>query len=404
MPEVLRVIARMNLGGPARHVIRIEPRLAARGWRSHLVTGRVADGELDLLDEARDAGLRVSVLPELGRAPHPLRDLAALAGLRRLLSADPVSVVHTHTAKAGLLGRLAAGPLRPRDRPRPRLVHSYHGHVLSGYFGPLMSAGYAALERRLAARTDALVAVSERVRDELLHEHRVGRAEQFRVIPPGIDPARTAADREAGARLRSQLGVGPDEPLAGWVGRYADIKQVPLLLAAWAARRSSRGRLLLIGAGPEEPRVRQLCAGRDDVHLLPPRRQLGAIYGALDLFVLPSRREGLPQAVVEARAAGLPVLASDVGGLAELVRDGVDGRLLPPDAQPAWTRALDELLGADELRRRLAAASAARPPLGHEPEQVAARLADLYDELSAPRLEPGAVGGHAARPCGTSPS
>jgi len=411
VPELLRVIARMNLGGPARHVLRIESGLRERGWRSHLVTGSVEPGEIDLAHEARAAGVSVTLLPELGRALHPARDLRALAGLRALIVARRPALVHTHTAKAGTLGRLAVGS----DPRRPLVVHSYHGHVLTGYFGATKSAVFRAVERRLARRSDALVAVAARVRDELLQQHGVGRPEQYRVIPPGIDPARTAADARAGAALRRQLRVPDDEPLAGWVGRYAPIKRVLALLDAWAARGSSRGRLLLVGAGEQHDAVRARAATLRGVQLLPARAQLGAVYGALDLFVLPSRSEGLPQAVVEARLAGLPVLASAVGGVPELVAHGRTGLLLPPDDRRAWADALDALLGRDAQRAQLAAGSAAEPLAGHTPDAVAAALASLYDELLAARsgsaraasarpfakqaLETDAAAGHTAASC-----
>ncbi|GJM22239.1 MAG: glycosyl transferase [Planctomycetota bacterium] len=408
MPEVLRVIARMNLGGPARHVLRIEAGLRARGWCSHLVTGCVGPGEVDLTHEARDAGVSVTVVPELGRALHPTRDWRALQRLRALIAERRPELVHTHTAKAGTLGRLAVG-LRGRAH-RPLLVHTYHGHVLAGYFGAATSGMFRSVERQLARRSDALIAVATRVRDELLQQHGVGRAEQYHVIPPGIDPTRTAADARAGRSLRRQLNLPDDEPLAGWVGRHTAIKRVDALLDAWSARRSSRGALVLVGAGEQLDAVRERAASLRGVHVLPAQQQLGAVYGALDLFVLPSRSEGLPQAVVEARSAGLPVLASAVGGLPELVVHGRSGLLLPPDDMPAWAAALDELLGGDARRHALAAGSAADPLVGHSPDAVAAQLAALYDSLLArrlarrptsrePALETIAAPGHAARSC-----
>ena len=379
MPTVLRVIARLNMGGPARHVVRITAPLAERGYRTVLATGHVADGELDLLHEAEAAGLDVRRIPSLGRDVRPLADLSALRVLRRLVRSVRPDVIHTHTAKAGVLGRLAASACRPR----PLLVHTYHGHVLEGTFGPRASFAFAALERRLAPRTDRLVAVAAEVRDELLRDHRVGRPDQYVVIPPGIDEVRTAADREAGLMLRRQLSVSDGALLVGCVGRLAPVKDVARLLATWcAARPDARdpsAKLLVVGAGSCAPALREQVAGRPDVIFEAPRAELGAVYGALDVFVLPSRAEGLPQVLVEALSAGIPVIASAVGGVPGLVRDGVDGLLVPRDAVEPLAASLRRVLSDSALRVRLAAGARRRS----FPEMTAAAVADQLASLYA---------------------
>ncbi|MCB9897165.1 MAG: glycosyltransferase [Planctomycetes bacterium] len=385
MPTVLRVIARLNMGGPARHVVRITAPLAERGYRTVLATGHVADGELDLLHEAEAAGLDVRRIPSLGRDVRPLADLSALRVLRRLVRSVRPDIVHTHTAKAGVLGRMAASALRPR----PVLVHSYHGHVLEGTFGPRASFAFAALERRLAPRTAALVAVAPEVRDELLRDHRVGRPGQYAIIPPGVDFARTAPDPRAGAELRRALDVPEGAVLVGCVGRLAPVKDVARLLAAWEAcrpePRDPSARLLVMGAGPCEDELRARAAGRPDVLFERPRAELGAVYGALDLLVLPSRAEGLPQVLVEALAAGVPVIASRVGGVPGLVHHGRDGLLVPRGDVAPLAEALSSLLGDAALRARLAAGTRGRSFAEMTADAVAERLAALYAGLLAER-------------------
>lgn len=381
MPELLRVIARLNLGGPARHVLRIDEPLRRRGWHGVVVSGRVAPGEVDLTDELRDAGVEVVRLPDLGRSLSPAADRRALAALADLVAARRPALVHTHTAKAGVLGRLAAG----RVDPPPARVHTFHGHVLGPPFGPLAARAFALVERRLARRTDRLVAVAPEIRDELLQRWRIGRARQWAVVPPGIDFERVRPDPAAGRALREGLGVAPDQVLVGYVGRLDAVKDVDALLDAWPAA-GPRARLVVMGAGPDRERLAARLHGRADARLLAPRKELGAVFAALDLLVLPSRAEGLPQILAEALSAGVPVLATAVGGVPGLVRHGVDGRLVPAGDGRALATALAELVADDARRQDLARAAQARDLGELTADAVAGRLAALYDQLVSARV------------------
>ena len=381
MPEVLRVVARLNVGGPARHAIRVAAPLAARGWHTLLVTGHATADEGDLADEARAAGLELQRLPELGRALSPLRDYSAWRALRRQIEARRPAVVHTHTAKAGVVGRLAA--LRASLPAPPALVHTYHGHVLDGYFPRPVSAAFRRIEAGLARRTDRLVAVSRSVRDELLRRHLVGRPEQWVVIPPGVDFERTAPDRQAGAELRRSLGLQDGDVLVGCVGRIVPIKRLDLACEAWAAaaRERPRAHWLVVGDGQRGAALRARLATLPRAHWLPPRAALRDVYGALDALLLCSDAEGLPQTVVEALCAGLPVLATAVGGVPELVADEVNGLLVPRGDVAALAAALRRLLSDATLRARLGREAAAIDRAPHAAAAVGGRLADLYDEL-----------------------
>lgn len=379
MPELLRVIARLNMGGPARHVIRVTAPLRCHGWRTILATGCVEEGEADLIEEAREAGMRVHVIPELGRAVRPRQDFAAAMALRRLVREVKPAIVHTHTAKAGVLGRWAAGALHPA----PGRVHTYHGHVLSGYFGSLTSRAFALTEACLARRTDKLIAVAEAVRDELVDEHHVGRRDQYAIIPPGIDAQRTAPDKLAGAALREQLGVRPDELLVGWVGRLEPVKNLPLAVEAVALARAAGAplRLLVVGEGSGQQAARDQLSGLPGALHLPGRAQLGDVYGALDVLLQSSRREGLPQVLVEALEAGVPVVASAVGGVPELVRHGVDGLLAEADSAQGLAAALTRMATEPEVRLAMGVAARLRPRPQMMAQAVAARLAEVYAEV-----------------------
>lgn len=402
MRELVRIVTRMNIGGPARHVIRIDAPLRRRGWNTLLVTGRPGHGESegDLVHEAREAGVEVHVLPALSRAPAPVRDLRALAGLRALLAARRPDLVHTHTAKAGVLGRLAGRACRPR----PLLVHTYHGHVLSDYFGRGVSAAITRVERALARGTDALVAVAPAVRQALLERHRVGAPAQYAVVPPGFDRERTAPDAAAGRALRAELGVPADGVLFVCAGRLVPVKNVGLVLDAYraVAARAPAARLLVQGDGPSGAALRARIAGLPGASWRPPQRSLSALYGAADVLVLGSDAEGLPQVAVEALSAGVPVLATAVGGVPDLLRDGRDGLLVPRRDVAALSAAWLRLALDGALRARLAQGARGRDLAEHGSERVAGCLAELYARLLDRRLARTGAVSETALPCTSS--
>ena len=179
--RVLRVFSRLNIGGPSLHVIHLSAGLASHGFETHLVVGQTGTHEGDFLDLAHARGVDLSVFPELGRAIHPLNDLRALLKLYRLMRRERPAIVHTHTAKAGALGRIAARLARV-----PVVLHTYHGHVLSGYFHPLANHFFRGIERALAPATDVLLTVSESVKEDLVRLG-VASADRVRVVPLGLD-------------------------------------------------------------------------------------------------------------------------------------------------------------------------------------------------------------------------
>ncbi len=395
MTRLLRIITRMNVGGPARHVLRVAQPLAERGFETLLVTGRPGPGEGDLTDAARQAGQTVVEVPHLGRALRPGSDLTSLWRVRRLIQEWRPDVVHTHTAKAGVVGRGAALSCKG---PRPALVHTFHGHVLSGYFSALVGRAFATIERRLARRTDALICVSQAVERQLREDHGVIGARPMEIVPPGFDVERTRPDPAAGRRLRAEWGLAADEVLVGMVGRLAPVKRPALARDAVARARAAglRARLVIVGDGPlREALTRSAVGAEPPVIFVPPRDDLTAVYAALDLLLLTSASEGLPQAVAESLAAGVPVVATDVGGVSELVRDGVDGLLVPADADTelvttGLAAALLDLGGAADRRRRFAAAAAARTWDEHGAEAVAERLAAVYAAVLSAGTRPAA--------------
>jgi glycosyltransferase involved in cell wall biosynthesis len=360
--RVLRVIARLNVGGPALHVSYLTRGLDERGYETTLVTGSIGPGEGSMAYVADELGVQPVYVPELQREISFGDERQATAAILRLLRRHRPHVLHTHTAKAGAVGRLAA-LLAGRDRP-PVVVHTFHGHVLRGYFSPSRTAAFGAIERGLAHAADALIAVSPEVKDDLVRLG-VAPAERIVVIRLGLDlAARTRAAPGAGAALRRELGIAPERFVVGWLGRMTDIKRIDHLLDGVARARSAGGELdvLLVGDGPLradlEVRAREL--GLDGVvRFVGFREDVASVYAAVDAVALTSANEGTPVSVIEALAAGKPAVATDVGGVRDVVRDGDTGLLVPAGDVEALAARLGDLAGDAALRGRLGAAGRA---------------------------------------------
>ncbi len=384
--RVLQIIGRLNMGGPA-HVAALlgGRRFAPDRYDTLLVHGSLAPGEASLADLAEEEGATMRFLGDLQQPVDPRRDARALLELIRLARAFKPDVVHTHTAKAGFLGRQAALAVRPR----PAIVHTYHGHILEGYFGPAKSRLYLGLERALARVSDCLIGVSEATVDDLV---RLGVAPpaKFRVLPLGLDLDPLAEpDDELRRECRGQLRIGADEILLVFVGRVVPIKRLDLLLRALALARQTepRLRLALIGDGEERPRLERQAAELGiaaDVRFLGYRRELRPLFAAADVAVLSSDNEGTPVSLIEAAAAGLPAVATDVGGVREVVGEET-GILVPRGDASALASAL--LLMAGDAGRRQSCGRAARCHAidRYGAERLLSDVDALYRELVAAR-------------------
>ena len=280
-------------------------------------------------------------------------------------------MVHTHTAKAGALGRIAA-PLMGV----PVTVHTFHGSVFKGYFRKLPAALYALVERALARVTDAIVAVSPAVAEELAKE-RLAPRHGIHTIPLGLELERFCSPPAKG-RLRARLGLDRNIPLIGSVGRLVPIKDVPTLLSALA--RLEGAHLALVGDGPERARLESLARTlgvSSRVHFTGFLSELETVYPDFDLVVNSSRNEGTPVALIEAMAAGIPVVATSVGGSPDLLQGGALGELVPAGEPEALAHTLERTLRRrDETVSRTHAARAA--VLEHH---RAERLLDAIDTL-----------------------
>ncbi len=380
--RVVRLFSRLNIGGPSIHVILLTAGLEQRGYRTRLVVGTETPQEGNMFALAAEKGVRCEAMAGLGREIQPVADVRAFLGLVRLIREFRPAIVHTHTAKAGLLGRLAA-----RLTGVPVVVHTFHGHVLRGYFGPAKTAAFRALEAGLGRLADALVAVSEAVKQDLV-ALGIADGERIRVVPLGLDLEPFTGALSKGA-LRLNGRIASEAPLIGMVGRLVPIKDVPTFLEAAVRVRQARpdSRFALVGDGEErarlEARTHQLGLG-DAVTFHGWQPDMPSVYGDLDVVVNSSRNEGTPVALIEALAAARPVVATRVGGTPDLLGEGEErGRLVPPNDPEALARAILETLDNPEVARNRALAGRGYVLERHSCARLVGDIDALYRELLA---------------------
>ena len=379
--RVYHVIARLNIGGPAVHVSLLASRLPG-SYDPVLLTGEVGPDEGDMAYFAREQGVEPLIVGGLGRELKPLRDLALVWRLYRVFATERPVIVHTHTAKAGAVGRLAAWLAGV-----PVIVHTFHGHVLRGYFGPWKTWLFGAIERTLARLTDCIVTLGENQRAEIL-SLGIGRPEASVAIPLGLDlDALCSLSRRPGT-LQRELGLAPETPLAGIIARLVPIKAHDVFVhaCARAAEVNPALHFAIVGDGELRAQVERHVAehqltGR--VHFLGWRTDLNPVYADLDVVVLCSTNEGLPTTLIEAQAAGIPVVSTPVGSVAEILEDGVTGHLVPVGDYTALGDRIAELSLDPERARAMGARGRdrARARFG------VARMVDDMDRLYGRLLE-----------------
>lgn len=375
-PRVLRVVTRLNVGGPARQAVYLTRELAGRGFDTRLAWGASGRGEGELTppDDCPS-----TYLPWLGRDLDLVGDVRTFHALRGIVRRWRPQVIHSHLAKAGALGRsvgLWAGT--------PVVAHTFHGHVLQGYFSGLKNAAFAAAERRLAACTDALIAVAPCVRDDLL-ALGIGREDQWHVVPVGVDVKALLNDRVPRDEARARLGLPLEGSAIGVVGRLTPIKDHRTFFEAAAKVVAERPDTTIVVAGDGELRSRLESDARtvlgDRVRFLGWVHDLPALYGALDVVALTSRLEGTPVSLIEAAASGTPAVATAVGGVAEVVRDRETGVLVPPNDPVAVAAQLLTLLADPHGARRMGEEGARWVEKRFSQQRLADDISELYNEL-----------------------
>jgi len=381
-PRSLRIITRLNVGGPATHVVLADRGLMARGWETLLVYGSIEPDEAEV---AIPADLATRSVPTMARPIHAVRDARAALEIGRIIRQFRPHIIHTHLSKAGLIGR-AVAELTSRS---PR-VHTFHGTVFAGYFGDRANGAIILAERLLARRTAAILALSGRQQEELIAA-RVGDPTRIHVVPLGLDLARFGPDQAPDRdEARRALGIESSEVVYAAIGRLVPIKRLGSLLTAFAEAlpQVPSARLVLVGDGGErETLERQVTvlgiAGRTS--FAGWSSDTPRWYAAADVICLTSEQEGTPLALIEAAAAARPVIATDVGGVADVVIDGVTGMVVPFGDDDAFARAMVGLGTDPGLRQRLGSAAPSRA-IGFAADRLTRDLDELYRGLMPGRF------------------
>jgi glycosyltransferase involved in cell wall biosynthesis len=424
--KVVRIIARLNVGGPAKHVAWLEEGLRRRGVESLLVAGVVPPGEDDMGYFADSLGVRPFVIPDMSREVSP-RDAVTVWKIYRLLRRERPDIVHTHTAKAGTVGRVAGffyrwlTPSALWGRPRRcRFVHTYHGHIFHSYYGRLKTRFFLAVERTLARlATDRVIVISAQQLEEINGRFRVGRRGQFEVIPLGLDTHAFDDARARRAKLRREWGARDEDTLVGIVGRLTEIKNHKLFLEAAALLKkkcaqakpvgASGGRVSFVVVGDGHLREELESHARalglsDDVEFAGLRDDPENFYPALDVVALTSLNEGTPLTLIEAMANSRAVVATSVGGVVDLLGGVEESELRRPhrwqvcergvqvrpgDAE-AFAEALAHVAGDRRLRESLGERGREFVGRNYSVERLVGDVLRLYEDLLRPAGAPAA--------------
>jgi glycosyltransferase involved in cell wall biosynthesis len=399
--KIVRIIARLNTGGPTIHTVLLTRGLAAPAYESVLVTGKVDPSEGDMTYYAAQLGVTPVVVPELGRRVDWRSDFRAFRALWQIIRRERPDIIHTHTAKAGFLGR-AAGLLaniesRLRGRPRARMIHTFHGHVFHGYFSPLVSRCLAWAERAFATITDTVITVSETVKRDLTDRYAVCRRDRVVVVPLGLDFGWVGALDDHAGELRRALEIPASRLTIGVVGRLTRIKNHRLFLAAVSQLRRSDVTALLVGDGELREALEteaRLLGVKDRVIFVGWLQSVARMYADLDIVCLSSTNEGTPVALIEAMAAGRPVVSTRVGGVEDLmVGEPVshaagfeifaNGILVPSHDPERLAAALAWLADRPDLRRAMGAVGQSAVLKRYSAERLVQDMDEIYRQQVA---------------------
>lgn len=350
--KVMQIIARMNVGGPAVLVADLVRNLDIQRFSTVLVTGYCDENESDYLDEVAQDVFAIRI-PGLGRSVSPLKDLTAFILLMKEIRNFKPDVIHTHTAKAGVLGRIA-GLIA---RPQAKRVHTFHGHLLHGYFNPIKTQLVIFLEKVLGLITHKFIAIGNTVKNDLVRAG-IGRDSKFGVIFPGLQELDSYPKLEA----RSNLGLDPSIKYLVFVGRLTSIKRPERLIdiAQFLKDKHPESWLLIAGAGElfDELRTQARREGLP-ITFLGWRKDIGAILSASDISVLCSDNEGIPLTLIQASQAGLPIVSTNVGSVSDIVISGTTG-LLTDVSSKGLIQGVSMLLDDPALRERFGKAGQER--------------------------------------------
>jgi len=390
--KVIHVITRMDMGGSAQNTLLTALHHDFQHYNVWLIKGSTLESAMtktetklveDQLETAKKQGIEIIDVPSLVRRISPINDLRALVALFRLMRKIEPHIVHTHTSKAGILGRLTAWLARV-----PTIIHTPHGHVFYGHFGRSLSRIFLQVEKLLGIITHHQIALTPEEGKDYLNLG-VAKSKNISVIHSGVDLNCFKRSTTKSNPKRNELGIPPDSLVVGYVGWLIPIKGVTYLVDAMAEvlQRHPNSLLVLVGKGDEKGEEEVKLSKQvenlgivDNVRFLGWRPDVNEIMGCFDIFVLPSLNEGMGRVLVEAMANGLPIVASSVGGIPDLVKHGENGLLVPPADEGSLERAISALL-SDEARRKHMGETGKRICSPYSIEAMVEKIDDLYSRL-----------------------
>jgi glycosyltransferase involved in cell wall biosynthesis len=404
--KIVRIIARLNVGGPARHVVWLAKALNDEKFQTALVTGTVPGGEEDMSYFAAENGVAPVFIPEMSRELS-MKDVVSLWKIYRFLRREQPDVVHTHTAKAGTVGRVAGFFYRWLTlktligRPRPVFfVHTYHGHVFHSYYGRGKTAFFLFIEKMLARfATDKIIVISRQQFEEIHEKFGVGRRAQFEIVPLGIDLSPFSAPEAKRKKFRAEIAAADDEILVGLVGRLTEIKNHALFLeVARRAKQMSdapKMRFVVVGDGHLRAALERLTKElnvEDVVTFVGNRNDTDAVYAGLDIIALTSLNEGTPLSLIEAMASARPCISTAVGGVVDLlgaVETEIEGfavcergvRVASNDAE-SFAKGLIYLAKSEKLQREFGKRGREYVVAHYGKERLIADVKNIYYELT----------------------
>jgi glycosyltransferase involved in cell wall biosynthesis len=327
--KIVRIIARLNVGGPARHVVWLTKELSGGEFESVLIAGTVPEGEEDMSWFAAENRVEPIYIAEMSRELSP-KDIVSLWKVYRCILREQPDIVHTHTAKAGTVGRAAAFLYRWLNWKNVKIVHTFHGHIFHSYYGDLKTKIFLFIEKAFARlATDKIIVITRQQFDEIHHQFGVGRSAQFKVIPLGIDLSAFQNPQSRRALLRAEIVADDDEILVGLVGRLTEIKNVSLFLQTAEIHRNRQDadtpnlKFVVVGDGNLRGELEKEATrrGLDErtIEFLGNRSDADVFYAGLDIVALTSLNEGTPLSLIEAMANGKPVISTVVGGVVDLI-------------------------------------------------------------------------------------
>ena len=392
MPKVLRILNRLIVGGPLLNASYLTKYMEPE-FETMLVVGEKESHEKDASYFTDQLGIKPVFVPEMGRSISPLKDYGAYKKIKQLIREFKPDIVHTHAAKPGAIGRMAAAAMKV-----PVIVHTYHGHVFHSYFSSAKTKAFIGIERYLGKKSSAIIAISEQQHKELVTDFRIAPADKFRIVPLGLDLDKFArGNDEKRKSFRSSYGIADDTIVITITGRMVPVKNHELFLQGilYLLQHSAKKiRAFIVGDGETraamEAKAREMGIGfsteKDDLHNQPLvftswRSDIDVINAGSDIITLTSFNEGTPVSLIEAHAAGKPVVSTRVGGIEAVVEEKVTGLLSDINDVQGYSDNLLQLVNNDIQRVQFGEVAAAKVKEKYSYQRLVGDMKRLYGDL-----------------------